>query len=90
MHLNSIRTGLVVGVVLALWHAGWSVLVASGIAQVLIDFVLRVHFLKIAVAVSPFNVATAALLVCVTFVVGFVIGIVFAFVWNALHPRAAA
>jgi hypothetical protein len=90
MHLNPIRTGLVVGVLLALSHAAWSALVASGVAQALINFVLGIHFLRVAVGVEPFNIATAAVLVGVTFVVGFVMGTVLAFLWNGLQPRETA
>ena len=88
MRFNPIRVGLVVGVVLGLYHAAWSALVALGLAQKLIDCILTLHFLKVPVTVEPFDLMRAAILVGVTFVVGVVIGIVFAIVWNLLHPKS--
>jgi len=90
MRLNPIRTGLVLGVVIGLWHAAWAALVATGFAQALIDFILRLHFLRVTVVVQPFNLETAGLLVGITFLIGFVIGNVLALAWNALMPRSAA
>jgi hypothetical protein len=89
MRLSPIRTGLVLGAVIGLWHAAWVALVAGGVAQALIDFILRIHFLHVTAVVQPFNVETAALLVGITFVVGFIVGEVLALVWNALAPRGA-
>ena len=88
MRVNPIRVGLVVGVVIGLYHAAWSALVALGLAQKLIDCILKLHFLNVAVTVEPFDMMRAAILVGVTFVVGFVIGLVFAIVWNLLHSRS--
>jgi hypothetical protein len=90
MRLNPIRTGLVLGVVIGLWHAAWAALVATGFAQALIDFILRLHFLRVTVVVQPFNIETAGLLVGITFLIGFVMGEVVALAWNALMPRSAA
>lgn len=87
MRLAPVRAGLVVGAFLGLWHAGWSAFVAGGIAKALIDFILRLHFLHLSVDVMPFNLATAVTLVAITSAVGFVIGLVFALVWNAVLPR---
>jgi len=85
MRLEPVRTGLVLGLLVALGHLAWIVLVASGFAQTMIDFVLAVHFLQVSVTVAPFNVVTALVLVGVTFVVGFAIGIVFSLIWNAVQ-----
>jgi hypothetical protein len=87
MHLSPVRTGLVLGAVIGLWHAAWAVLVAGGVAQALIDFILRIHFLHVTAVVQPFDGETAALLVGITFGIGFIVGGVLALVWNALLPR---
>lgn len=88
MRLEPIRTGVVIGLVIALWHAGWAALVAGGLAKALIDFILRMHFLQIAIAVAPFNMTTAIALIAITFGVGFAIGLVLALVWNVLQPKS--
>ena len=67
------------------WHLVWSVLVLLGWAQTIINFILGLHMLSIPVQVLPFNIATAGLLIVVTFAVGYVAGRVFATVWNAVH-----
>ena len=85
MRLEPVRTGLVLGLLVALGHLAWIVLVASGFAQTLINLVLAIHFLQVSVTVAPFNVVTALVLVGVTFVVGLAIGIVFSLIWNAVQ-----
>ena len=90
MRLSVIRTGLVFGVAIGLWHAAWSALVAAGCAQWLVDFILRLHFLAVPAKVQPFDTVTAGTLIGITFVVGFVFGIAFALIWNVLHPRTEA
>jgi len=87
MRLDPIRTGLVLGVVVARMHAGWAALVASGYAKALIDFILRIHFLQLEVAVAPFNISTALALVVITFLAGLLVGIVLSLVWNAILPK---
>jgi hypothetical protein len=59
-------------------------LVAVGWASAVLNFILRLHFLDLQVMILPFNLADAAGLVGVTGTVGFVIGAVFAAVWNWL------
>jgi MFS superfamily sulfate permease-like transporter len=80
--IHPLRAGLVLGAVIGLWHLVWSLLVAIGWAQPVIDFVFWMHFLKPAYMVQPFNAATAVILVAVTALVGFVIGVVFGAIWN--------
>ena len=84
-HLNVGKTGLVLAIVLAGFHLCWSVLVASGWAQPVIDFVLWLHFIKPIYVMEPFELARAAMLVAMTAVVGFAIGAAFACVWNKMH-----
>lgn len=91
--LSPLGCGLSAGIVIGLWHFAWAALVASGYAQPLLDFVLRLHFLEFKYALAPFAVSTAAMLVALTFAVGFLFGLVFAVVWNWLaapQPGVAA
>lgn len=82
--LSPLACGLSVGIVIGLWHLTWAALVASGYAQPLLDFVLRLHFLEFKYVLTPFAASTAAMLVAVTFAVGFLFGSIFALVWNWL------
>jgi hypothetical protein len=85
MVMNPWRTGLVFGALLGLFHAAWSLLVAVGGAQALVDFILRVHFIDLPVRIAPFQISLAATLVIVTSVVGWVGGVILALLWNRLH-----
>lgn len=87
MAISPVRSGIALGGIIALWHLVWSVLVAVGVAQAVLDFILWAHFLKVPVTLAPFSALTAVVLVAVTFVVGFLLGSVFAALWNWLHQE---
>lgn len=84
--INPVKAGFAFGIVLGLYHLGWALLVAVGAAQPVIDFILQLHFVEPFLQLQPFDVATAAMLVGVTSLVGFVLGAVCALSWNTLHP----
>jgi hypothetical protein len=86
MTLSPLRTGLALGALVAAWHLVWSVLVAAGLAQRVLDFVLWVHFIEVPARIAPFDAVLAATLVAVTFALGFVMGWVLAALWNGLKP----
>jgi len=83
--INVGKAGLVLGAVIGGWHLCWSALVALRWAQPVIDFVFWMHFIKPVYAVEPFEMARAAILLIVTAGVGFLLGSVFALIWNAVH-----
>lgn len=84
-HISPKNLGVALGALLGLWHAVWSALVAFDLAQPLIDFVFRMHFVASVYAVEVFDWGTAITLVVMTSVIGFVLGYVFALIWNKLH-----
>lgn len=79
------KAGLVLGALLGGWHLCWSVLVALKLAQPVIDFVFWMHFIKPIYVIEPFEILRAAILLIVTTGAGFLIGSVFALIWNAVH-----
>lgn len=83
--INPQKAGLALGSVIGGWHFLWSLLVALGWAQAVIDFIFWMHFIKPVYVVGPFNVLTALILVAVTALVGFAVGYTFAAVWNRVH-----
>ncbi|MEK7068676.1 MAG: hypothetical protein AAB964_02580 [Patescibacteria group bacterium] len=79
------KAGLVAGALLGGWHVVWSVLVLTGMGQVIYDFVLWAHMLHVPVVVGPFDVGASVTLIVVTAVFGYVLGYVGAWVWNRVH-----
>jgi hypothetical protein len=88
--INVSKAGLAVALVLGGLHLCWSILVALTWAQPVIDFVFWMHFIKPAYVIEPFAISRAAILIVLTAGIGFVIGSVFALVWNALHLERPA
>jgi hypothetical protein len=84
-NLSPNKAGLALAALMAGWHLAWSLLVAAGWAQAVIDFVLWMHFIKPVYAIDAFNATTAAVLVIVTAVIGYILGGLFGAVWNWLH-----
>ncbi len=84
-NLNAIKVGMVFAAVTGGFHLAWSMLVFSGWAQPVIDFVFWAHFIKPIYNIEPFESAQAAILLAFTVSVGFALGLLFASVWNALH-----
>jgi hypothetical protein len=82
MMIRPWRAGAVLAAFDALFHVTWSVLVASGLAQTVIDFIFWLHFIKPVYQIQPFDIRLAAGLVTVTATLGFVFGYVLALLWN--------
>ena len=84
-HLSAGKTGLVLGALLGGMHLCWTIAVALGWAQVVLDFIFWLHFIKPPFVVEAFDIMRAAMLVAMTAGMGFIFGSVFALAWNALH-----
>jgi hypothetical protein len=89
MTLSPFRTGAAVGLFAGLWHAAWSILVAVGWAQPVIDFILWIHFLDVPVRLQPFDLPRAATLILITGGLGFGAGLLLAGIWNGLQRDRA-
>jgi len=79
------KTGIVFGAVFGLYHLVWAILIAFGWAQMAIDFVLWLHMIKPFIEVDAFNIQRASGLVVITALFGYVIGLIFAQLWNWLQ-----
>ena len=82
---NPQKTGLVFGALLGGWHLVWSVLVLTGVAQSLYDFILWAHMIHLQIIIGPFDATATATLIVITSVFGYVIGYTGALVWNRVH-----
>ena len=85
MKLHPVRVGLSLGALMGLWHLIWSSLVAVGWAKPLLDFMLRIHFIRLDIPFAPFDPVLAATLVAVTSALGFAFGWMFAAMWNSVQ-----
>ena len=83
--LGVVKLGLIVGAFLGAFHACWSLIVASGYAQVLLDWVFWLHMLNNPLKVDAFSAPRALVLVALTTAIGYLYGAVFALIWNAFQ-----
>ncbi len=83
--MNQHKVAVTLGVFAGLVHLVWEVLIALGFAQWYLDFVLGMHSLNNPYTVEPFNLSRGIMLVIVACVMGYVVGSVFAFVYNKVH-----
>jgi hypothetical protein len=60
------KVGLAFALFLGLWHACWAILVAVGFAQPLMDFILRMHFIKPIFVIEAFEPLRALGLIGIT------------------------
>jgi len=83
--MNQKKVALVLGSFAGLVHLVWSIAIALGFAQPWLDFVYRMHSLNNPFVVAPFSLMRSIGLIVVTFIVGYVVGFIFATLWNKLH-----
>jgi ABC-type Fe3+ transport system permease subunit len=74
--------GLAVGTFLGLFHFVWALMVAAKVAKPFLDWVLSLHSMQMDYSVLAFSLGQSALLVVMTFVLGYVFGWIFAALWN--------
>lgn len=83
--ISAHKTGVALGLFMAFWHLAWSILVVLGLAQGLINFIFQIHFINPPYTIMPFKIWYTVMLLAVTFVVGYVAGVVIAYLWNKVH-----
>ena len=83
--MNVNKVGLAVGAFAGLWHIVWSLLILLGWAQGFLDFVTMVHSLNNPYIVHSFNPGLSIVLIVLTSFVGYIVGSVFATIFNKLH-----
>lgn len=83
--VNNNKVGLVFGALLGGFHFVWSLLVLSGVAQIVYDFILWAHMIHLTIVIGPFDLAASMTLVVLTAATGYVLGYIGAWVWNRVH-----
>ena len=86
MHtLNRPKVAMTLGIFFGGLHLVWSLLVALGWGQALVDFVMWAHMVHMMHIVGPFDLVASVTLIIVASIVGFAIGWAFSTIWNHLH-----
>jgi hypothetical protein len=88
--INPNKAGLALGALFGGWHLVWSLLVALGVAQAVIDFVFWMHFIKPIYVIEPFELARAFILVVATSSFGYMLGFAFGLLWNRFRRVSAS
>lgn len=84
-HPNPNNTGLAVGMFVGGVHLVWTILVAFGWAQPLINFSSWAHMVSVPVVVKDFDLTAAVTVIIIAAIIGYVLGYAFAHIWNYLH-----
>ena len=79
--LNPKQLGLTIGLFAALAHLIWLIAVAFGI-QSFVDWILLLHSIQINVTLTNVVILNGIILIIMAFVGGFIIGAVFAWIYN--------
>lgn len=74
---SCIKTVIGFGFGLSILHLVWVLIVASGWAQPIMDYIFKIHMLNSPFIAQPFNFSYAIQLLAITFGVGCFYGIVF-------------
>lgn len=75
------------GLVFAIFHAVWSVLVAVGWGQGVLDFLFWLHMIGPPWKVQPFDLTVAIFLILATGTIGFALGSLASFFWALMSER---
>jgi tetrahydromethanopterin S-methyltransferase subunit F len=87
--LNKNKTGLVLGLFFAVIHLVWAllVLIVPVTLQNFLNWVFKLHSLTPIYTITSFNLVNAVFLLIVTFVFGYILGYIFAVVWDKLVKK---
>ena len=83
--LNPTVTGLVVGAMMGGMHLFWSLLVAAGWGQPIMNFIFWMYFIQPIELIEPFESMRGISLVIATSIIGFMLGWAAARLWNRLR-----
>jgi len=86
MTISANKTGLSLGIFLAIIHTIWSIIISTGYGQDIFDWIFSIHMLENqSIMVLDFDWMSMLMLIGFTFVIGYVLGAIFALVWNLFY-----
>jgi len=87
MKFKPMTVAVYTGFFVASLHLLWSLMVAFGVGQAYLDWILGLHFIKNPLVVMPFDISTMLVLIAFTFTVGFILGWVGTICWNKMVKK---
>jgi len=84
--LNKNQVGLALGLFAAICHLVWTIAVAIGI-QKFVDWILLLHSIKLDLTLVSVVVLNAIILVVLAFIGGYIVGWVFAALYNWIGKK---
>lgn len=81
------RLGLVFGIFAAVIHFVWALLVAIGVGEKALNWIIPLHFVNNAFAVFEFDISSAVVLIGAGFVGGYLCGYILALLWNMFEKK---
>jgi hypothetical protein len=87
--VNVQKTAVVLGTLIAGCHIFWTLLILTGWAQPVLNFVFWAHMIQPVYVVKSFDPRAAITLVVITFFSGYALGLFGAILWNKLHRTYA-
>lgn len=82
-----LRAALIGGLSLASLHFCWVLIVSTGVAQPILDWVFKLHMLNPPFQVQSFDVTLSIILIIVTFAIGCLYGVVFDLIRSLLLQK---
>jgi hypothetical protein len=83
------RLGLTLGIFFALIHAVWAIVISimPSATQTMLNWVFMLHFLDPIYKITAANLINGLMLVILTFISGYVVGWVFAGIYNFIAKK---
>ena len=85
--INKNQLGLTLGIVFTILHALWVIIVWVGLGKSVVDWMHSIHFLSDVHTITAVSLGTAVIGIIVAFVSGYVLGWVFAAIWNLVGEK---
>jgi len=81
------KLALTLGIFFAVVHAVWAIIVGLGYGEKFMNWILGLHFVGTPMLIGGFSIGRALVLIVVTFVIGYILGWLFAAIWNKVDKK---
>jgi hypothetical protein len=85
--INKNQLGLTLGIVFTILHVLWVIAVLVGLGKIIADWMHIVHFISETHTITAVSLGNVAIGIIIAFVSGYVLGWVFAALWNSVGDK---